>query len=317
MIVGLVGATGSVGAEILDGLAERRFPAADLRLFASEDSAGLHVDYLDDEIRVEAASPEALAACDLVVCAAPLETSAIEALRGRAALLDLSGALEADPDVPLLAGPLGAPGEVSAGARGIAVGLALVLHALAAESPLLRVTITTLEGAGGAGRRGLDALSEQTVQVLNAMDGEPDAGGVFPAALAFDVLPRVGVPEAGGGTTGEARLAATLRRLLGAPDLVLEITRLRVPVFLGSLAAVHLETSKPIAPERARERLAGPEFEVFPDDALPSPRTAVGSDAVQVGRFRATGQALSLVLAQDDLRRGAACTALDFIASRA
>jgi aspartate-semialdehyde dehydrogenase len=319
LIVGLVGATGNVGEEILQGLAERRFPLGDLRLFASEGSDGVHLDFLEDEIRVETAHPDALARCDLLICAAPLDPAVLGGLRGRVALLDLSGALESDLAVPLVAGPLssGPAGDVAAAARGVTAGLAWVLHALAEESAIVRATITTLEGAGGAGRRGLDALSEQTVRVLNAMDGATDAGDVFPRALAFDVLPRIGEPEPGGGTGGEARLAAALRRLLAAPELDLEITRVRVPVFLGSLSVLHLEFQKPLSVERARERFAThSEIELLDGDALPTPRSAVGRDVVLVGRLRGSGRGLSLVLAQDDLRCGAARTALDFIESR-
>lgn len=319
MILGLVGATGTVGEEILHGLAERRFPPADLRLFASEDSEGVHVDYIDTELRVEAVHADELGRCDVVVCAAPLDPAVLDGLRGRVALLDLSGALEADASVPLVAGALSsaAPGNVVAAARGVAVGLAQVLYAIAEQAPLERVTITTLEGAGGAGRRGLDALSEQTVQVLNAMDGAPDEGGVFPLALAFDVLPRIGEAGPDGASSEETRLAGTLRRLLGAPDLALEITRLRVPVFLGSLAVLDVALHKPLGAERARECLAAqPGITLLGESELPTPRTAIGHDSVRVGRLRATPGGLSLVLAQDDLRCGAARAALDFVASR-
>jgi hypothetical protein len=155
LIVGLVGATGNVGEEILQGLAERRFPLGDLRLFASEGSDGVHLDFLEDEIRVETAHPDALARCDLLICAAPLDPAVLGGLRGRVALLDLSGALESDLAVPLVAGPLssGPAGDVAAAARGVTAGLAWVLHALAEESAIVRATITTLEGAGSTHSR--------------------------------------------------------------------------------------------------------------------------------------------------------------------
>ena len=316
MILGLIGATGAVGEEVLALLGAARLPIAELRVFASEDSAGLYVDFFDEELRVEPAEAEALARCDLLICAAPLEPSLLSGLRG-SPLVDLSGALEDDPEVPLIAGSLSSgprDARVVAAARGITVGTALVLHALAAESEIARATITTLEGAGGAGRRGLDALSEQTVQMLNAMDGAPDEAGVFPRALAFDVLPQVGRLQPDGTTHEEARMATALRRLLPAPALDLEITRVRVPIFLGSLAVLNLEFHKDIPIERARERLeALPEVELLSGDEIPTPRGAVGSDPIAVGRLRAEARGLSLVLAQDDLRHGAARTALDFV----
>ncbi len=318
MILGLVGATGAVGEEILLLLQARRVSVGELRAFASEDSAGLCVDWYDDEIPVEAATLERLAACGLVVCAAPLDPQVLAGLReARVQLLDLSGALEEDGDVPLVAGPLATgprDAPVLAAARGVTVGLALTLHALSREADLLRATITTLESAGGAGRRGLDTLSEQTVGVLNAMGGAPEGAGVFPRAIAFDCLPQVGDLLPAGTTSEEERLAAALRRLLAAPALPLEITRIRVPVFLGSLAVLNVQLAKPLRRERAAALLAAaPGLELLEQDELPTPRGAVGEDAIRVGRLRAGPAGVSLVLAQDDLRHGAAQTAVELI----
>ncbi|MBW2281037.1 MAG: hypothetical protein JRG76_15370 [Deltaproteobacteria bacterium] len=320
MILGLVGATGAVGEEVLSLLQQRRVPVQ-VRAFASEDSEGLFVDWMEDEIAVEAVTPERLGGCELVICAAPLEPGVLAGLReAGVTLLDLSGALEDEADVPLIAGPLATgprDAPVVAAARGVTVGLAVVLQALSREAELVRVTVTTLESAGGAGRRGLDTLSEQTVSVLNAMDGAPEGGGVFPAAIAFDCLPQVGDPLPSGATTEEERLAVSLRRLLSAPSLPVQVTRIRVPVFLGSLAVLDVELAKELPLDRAASLIeAAPDLELLGAGELPTPRGAVGGDSIQVGRLRAGKASLSLVLAQDDLRRGAAQTAVELVEAR-
>lgn len=321
MILGLVGATGVVGGEIVSLLQERRVAIAQLRLFASDGSAGSPIDWFEDEIMVEALEPGSLADCDLVIYAAPRNESLLAELRAAdVALVDLSGALEADEEVRLVAGSISTPGKADphvAIARGISVGIALVLRALSQEVQFQRASIVVLEGASGLGRPGLDTLTEQTVRVLNAMDGGALDGGVFPQALAFDCVPQVGELTDDGGTDEEERLAFVLRRLLNDPELELAVTRVRVPIYVGSLATLHLDLSAELSAARAERLLReSPEIDVRLGADLPSPRGASGRDQVVVGRIRAAGSQLALVLAQDDLRRGAALGAVETVEMR-
>ena len=121
----------------------------------------------------------------------------------------------------------------------------------------------------------------------------------------------------GGGTDEEERLASVLRRLLDQPALELAVTRVRVPIFVGSLAALHIDLAKPLESTRAEALLsASPAIDVLRGDDLPSPRGASGRDQVVVGRIRCDGTGLALVLAQDDLRRGAALSAVETVEMR-
>jgi aspartate-semialdehyde dehydrogenase len=316
--VALLGATGAVGREILELLEQRRLPVAELRPYASSESEGGSLEFHGEDERVRALDSTELAGCDLVLCAAPgvLEPGPLrDALaRSAARLVDLSGALESDPQVPLYHPRRSAPGgRWLAVPRGVGAALGLALEPLTAEAPARRLAVVTLEGAAGGGLRGIEELTTHTVGVLGQMSGDRPPSEVFPASLAFDCLPQVGELLAGGETAGERELAALLRRMPALGDLPIGVTRVRVPVFSGSLAAVHLGLERPLSRARARELWAAcGELELLPEAALPTPRASLGREQVLVGRVRAGAAAaggdaeLAFALAVDDLRRAAA-----------
>jgi len=320
--VAVIGATGAVGEEIISVLEERKFPVQELRMFASEASAGTDAEFRGDPARVELLSSAALAECDLIFCAAPQVLEGLQpALRETGTLLvDVSGALELDPAIPLYlpgAGILGAQDESSAWLaipRGVVAGLGLVLAPLAREVGLERVTALCLEPSSGAGRKGVEELTQQTLNLLNTMTGEAGEPQVFPRPLAFDCLPLVGESLENGDSSEERRLRHVLRRLLGLPTLLVESTRVRVPIYGGSLACVHLRLAEDTSPERARAIWEKqPYLGVLDAEDWPTPREALSTDGVRVGRIRATAEgdrSLACVVAQDDLRYGSALAAV-------
>jgi aspartate-semialdehyde dehydrogenase len=321
--VSLVGATGAVGEEILRVLEERRFPVLELRAFASGESEGREVEFQGAEVAVERIDPGRVGDVDLVFCAA---SGVLESLRpalreAGPRIVDASGALELDLAVPLYQrGATRAPlsGTEIAIPRGIVAGLGVVLGPLHEELGLERLTVVALESASGAGRRGAGELSEQTVHLLNAMTGEAGEAETFSQPLAFDCLPLVGtlLPESGE-SSEERRLGHVVRRLLSAPALPVETTRVRVPVFGGSLACVHATLARSASTARVRELWEKREgVEVVEGEVLPTPRTTIGRDELVVGRVRTPegdggGPGIAFVLAMDDLRRGAALAAVE------
>jgi aspartate-semialdehyde dehydrogenase len=312
--VAVLGATGAVGAEILQVLDERHFPVRELLACASPDSEGDELEFRDGSVKIQRARGDELATCDFVLSAAPGLLNLLPALRrGQARVIDVTGALETDPEIPLwlpgvAAFPTGAERpRLVAVPRGIATGIALALAPFAASGVLRRVTATTLESASGAGIAGVGELTDHTVQVLNRMSGERSDSEVFAQSLAFDCLPQIGAVEADGETTDEARLRQVLRRLLDAPDLPFELTRVRMPTLGGSLGAVHVELSKPFTAEEATALWAAqPNIGLLGDEELPTPRGSLGHDDAAVGRIRASGMRLAFVVALNDLRLGAA-----------
>jgi aspartate-semialdehyde dehydrogenase len=320
-LVSLIGATGAVGEEILRCLADREVPVLELRAFASPESEGREVEFAGELVKTEAVRAErvfgaAARRADAVLCAAPgvVESLAIEAREARTPLVDVSGGLELDRSVPLyLPGdPLPPPeSPVLAIPRGVVAGLGLALRPLQPAAALSRLSIVTLESASGVGRGGVGELSEQTMTLLNSMTGEAGQAQAFPQPLAFDNLPEVGERLEDGQTSEERRLRHVLRRLLGEAALPIEVTRVRTPVFGGSLACVHAGFREELSVERARQLWdAAPLVEALPEAQLPTARSSVGTDVVQIGRVRRDGDgadgALSFVLALDELRRGAA-----------
>jgi aspartate-semialdehyde dehydrogenase len=145
------------------------------------------------------------------------------------------------------------------------------------------------------------------------MTGDIEPSGVFPQSLAFDCLPQVGELLDGGDSSEEARLRHVLRRLLDRPALAVEITRLRVPTFGGSLIVAHAQFAQPLDPARARALWAQSDvLSVLDEDLLPTPRTCIGAETIAVGRVRADGDPtrLGFAIALDDLRRGSALSAV-------
>lgn len=313
--VALLGATGAVGAEILQVLEERRFAVRELRAYASAESEGQELEFRGESVKLRRPRAEEIAACDLVICAA---RSALTELlpvlrRSSAAVIDVSGTLESDPSVPLFLPGVTPPLEAKtrpsfvAIPRGVAAGLALALAPFARASLLRRATAVTLESASGAGIAGVGELTDHTVQVLNRMSGERSESEVFAQSLAFDCLPQIGALDPSGDTTDEIALARVLKRLLTASDLALELTRVRIPTLGGSLATVHMELAKPLGLDEVRALLgAERSITLLPETELPTPRAALGHDEVAVGRLRASGARVAFVLALNDLRLGAA-----------
>ena len=313
--VALIGATGAVGAEILAVLDERRFPVGELRVYASAESEGGEVEFRGDALKLQRVRADEVAACDLVICAAPGALSELlPALRrGSARTVDVSGALEGDASVPLFLPGVTPPLDARPSARflavprGVAVGLAIALTPFARAGVLRRATAVTLESASGAGIAAVGELTDHTVQVLNRMSGERSESQVFVQSLAFDCLPQIGALEPSGDTSEEVALARVLHRLVSGPGLALELTRVRIPTLGGSLAAVHVELAEERSAAQARDLLAAQKrIAILPEGELPTPRAALGHDDVAIGRLRAAGTRAAFVLALNDLRLGAA-----------
>ena len=317
--VALLGATGAVGSEIRAVLEERRFPVAELCAFSSDGSAGTEIDFRGESVLVGRVGKGGLRGCDLVIAAAPrvLEGLLDEIREIDARVVDLSGVFELDPAVPLcLPGGSAAPGVRWVGIpRGVVAGLAAALAPLAREVELMRVTVTTLEPAVGAGRHAVAELTDHVAEMLNLMSGDVPESQIFPRSLAFDCLPLVGEPLEAGDTSEERRLAHVLRRLLGTPVLPIEVTRVRVPTFAGSLATVHLTFSHELTVDRAHalwEKESA--LLVLAEGELPTPRSALGRDEIVIGRVRRGREdapGLAFAVALDDLRRGAALAAVE------
>ena len=321
--VGIVGATGLVGSMIREILAERDFPIANLRLFASARSAGKVV----DGVVVEDAETADFAGLDLVLFSAGGSTSKALAPRAAAAgaiVIDNSSAWRADPQVPLVVAEVN-PQALSDLPRGIianpnctTMAAMPVLRPLHDEAGLKRLVVSTYQAVSGGGLEGIDVLARQLAHVGDGARTLATGGHeLLPPAekwavpMAHNVVPLNYVLGEDGYTEEELKLRDESRKILGIPDLPVSGTCVRVPVFTGHALSINAEFDRPISPERALELLgAAPGVVVT---AVPNPLEATGQDPVFVGRVRAdptVAHGLALFVVGDNLRKGAALNAV-------
>ena len=312
--IGIVGATGALGGEVLAALSASPLPVREIVPIASERSLGRDVEFQGEVYPVETDGPS-LRGLDLVFLCAPAAQSlefVREALRAEVACIDLSGATAASSEVPLGVAEFGVEPEavrapVVATPTGPALAWALVLRPLDERARLGRVTGTSVEGASVAGREGIESLYVESLALFNHTEA-PEAE-VFSAPVAFDCLPAVGPVGEDGHSRHETLLVRTLGRLLG-PRTKLGVTSVQVPTFLGHGAVLGVETEEDLEPAEAvavLDKASG--VEVWREGgAGPSTRAAAGRDAVLVGRVRrdpSRERSLLLWLAADLLRLSA------------
>jgi aspartate-semialdehyde dehydrogenase len=328
MKIGVVGATGQVGAVMRRILAERTFPVDEIRFFASARSAGTTIEWEGVDIRVEDAATADPSGLDIALFSAGGATSKELAPKFAAAgvtVVDNSSAWRMDPDVPLIVAEVN-PGEVANARKGIianpnctTMAAMPVLKALHDEAGLEKFVATTFQAVSGAGLAGVDELDKQVRQVVDrAAELTHDGAAVpFPAPskfaqpIAFNVLPLAGsiVDDGLFETDEEKKLRNESRKILGLPDLRVAGTCVRVPVFTGHSLSINAEFARPLTVERALEVLAtAPGVEI---SEVPTPLQAAGRDPSYVGRIRQDptvdgDRGLVLFVSNDNLRKGAA-----------
>jgi aspartate-semialdehyde dehydrogenase len=289
--VGVIGATGAVGGVLRDLLRDWD----DVRYFASARSAGAEL----DGRKVEEATPDALSSGELELCFFAIGASASlelvpHAVRGGAVAIDKSSAWRMKPDVPLVVPEVN--GERALAHSGViavpncsTIQLMVALKPLHDAAGLRNVRVATYQSVSGAGKQSMERLRAERVE-------DHDLRGDWD--LEDDEFEE------------EAKIREETRKILELPDLPVQATCVRVPVLVGHLEAVWIETEDALEPDRARSLLAdAPGVRVVD---FPSPRQAAGQDDVLVGRLRrdpAVRHGLALMVAGDNLRKGAALNA--------
>ena len=331
--IGVVGATGQVGAVVRALLEERDFPVAEIRYFASARSAGKTLPFRGEQIVVEDAETADPTGLDVAIFSAGSGMSKVQAPRFAAAgvlVIDNSSAWRMDPDVPLIVSEVN-PHALEEARKGIianpnctTMAAMPVLKVLSDEAGLTRLIVSTYQAVSGAGRVGGDELLEQTRAAVSqdaiglVLDGsavEFPAASTFPQTIAFDVVPQAGsfVDDGLFETDEEKKLRNESRKILELPGLLVSGICVRVPVFTGHSLAINAEFSSPLSVDRARELLAdAPGVELLD---VPTPLYAAGKDPSFVGRIRQDegvpdGRGLALFVSNDNLRKGAALNAV-------
>ena len=313
-------------------LAERGFPLAELRYFASARSAGTTLPWGDQQITVEDAATADPRGLDIALFSAGATSSRELAPRFAAAgvtVIDNSSAWRMDPDVPLIVSEVN-PGEIANAPKGIianpnctTMAAMPVLKPLHDEAGLERLVVSSYQAVSGSGLAGVDELDKQLHDALaGARNLTYDGTAVeFPAPekyvkpIAFNVLPYAGkyVDDGSGETDEEQKLRNESRKILGIPDLRVSGTCVRVPVFSGHSLAINAEFARALSVERAVEVLGSATGVELSD--VPTPLEAAGRDPSYVGRIRRDpsvdgDRGLALFVSNDNLRKGAALNAV-------
>ncbi len=318
--VAVVGATGAVGTTMLELLAQRAFPAAEIVPFASERSAGRAIGGLT----VRALSEDGIDGFDLALFSAGSGVSREWAPRfvaRGAVVIDNSSCWRMDPGVPLVVSEVNP--EAIARHHGIianpncsAMQALVVLKPIHDAAGLERIVFSSYQAASGTGTRAVEELKDQSRAILRGT--EPPPPHVYPHRIAFNVLPQVETFKDGDDyTTEERKVIAESRKILGLPNLRITATCARVPVMNCHSEALNVETGIDLSPEDCRELLAAAPGVAVVDDPCagryPIASEAAGRDEVFAGRIRrdeSNPRTLNMWVVGDNLRKGAATNAI-------
>lgn len=321
--VAVVGATGSVGREILNILAERTFPADTVVPLSSEKTEGEPLNYGRKELRARRLDGYDFAGTDIAFFAAGSKISekfVPIATKAGAIAIDNSSLFRMDKDVPLVVPEVNSEAiegfkkkNIIANPNCSTAQLAVALKPLHDAAKIKRVVVATYQSASGAGKNAMDELFHQTKSIFIS---EILPAKVFPRQIAFNVFPQVGEFDEDGESLEETKMANEIRKILD-PKINLTATCVRVPVFIGHSEAVNVEFETPLDVKTAKDLLKqGPGLIVsdFEDPAeYSTPVEAVGDYATFVSRIRrdkTVKNGLNFWVVSDNLRKGAALNAV-------
>jgi aspartate-semialdehyde dehydrogenase len=325
--VAVAGATGNVGREMLEILAERSFPADEVVALASRRSQGTEVSFGDKILKVKTLDTFDFSDTDLCLMSAGGEISKEWSPKIAATgtlVIDNSSAWRYDPDVPLVVPEVnadalrGAKKGIIANPNCSTAQLVVALKPLHDHAKIRRVVIATYQSVSGAGKDGMDELDRQTKALYSLQDVEQKK---FPKRIAFNLIPQIDVFMEDGYTKEEWKMVAETKKILD-PKIKLTATCVRVPVFISHSEAVNVEFENPITADEAREILRAAPGIIVIDKREPggyiTPHEAAGEDATFVSRIRediTVENGLSFWCVSDNLRKGAALNAVQIAES--
>jgi aspartate-semialdehyde dehydrogenase len=319
--VAVVGAGSLVGEAILDLLAKRKFPLGKVYALDYQTDGEQYVDFGNKTLDLEELDAFDFSKVSLAFFAASEAVTAEHVPRAVAAgciVIDDSTCFRYDEDVPLVVPEVNPQAiaqyqqrHIIANPGSCVTQMLVALKPLHDVATITRINIATYQSVSGSGKEGIEELAHQTAKLLNA---RPVETKVYPKQIAFNLLPQVDVLLENGYTKEEMKIVWETRKVLALPDMQVNPTAVRVPVFFGHSEVLHIETEKHLSAAGASEVLRSTPGVIVMDergeDGYPTPVTdAVASESVYVGRIREdishpTG--LNLWVVADNVRRGAA-----------
>ena len=322
--VAVVGATGAVGEQMREVLEEREFPVGELRLLASERSAGQFLPFHDKQLRVGVLNEDSFRDIDIALFSAGGSISdkfAPIAVAAGGVVIDNTARFRMEPDVPLVVPEVNANEIATYKSRGVianpncsTIQMVVALKPIHDAARIKRVVVSTYQSVSGAGRRAMEELSQQVSALYNGKELEMEK---FPHQIAFNCIPHIDVFVEGGYTKEEMKMINETRRILGEPSMRVTATTVRVPVFCSHSEAINVETEKKLTAADVKAILREAPGVIVADEpennVYPTPIEAVGKDATYVGRIReddSVANGINLWVVADNLRKGAALNAV-------
>jgi aspartate-semialdehyde dehydrogenase len=322
--VAVVGATGNVGREMLNILAERQFPTEEVAALASRKSLGTEVSYGDKTLTTRDLDAFDFAGWDMALFAIgsdATKTYAPRAAKAGCVVIDNSSLYRYDADIPLIVPEVNAHAIEQVRNRNIIANpncstaqMVVALKPLHDRARIKRVVVSTYQSVSGAGKNGIDELWDQTKAVYNPTADVPP--NVFQKQIAFNVIPQIDTFMEDGSTREEWKMVAETKKILD-PSIKVTATCVRVPVFVGHSEAINIEFEDFLDEDEARDILREAPGLMVIDKREPggyvTPLECVGDFATFVSRIRQDStieNGLNLWCVSDNLRKGAALNAV-------
>ena len=322
--VAVVGATGNVGREILNILAERHFPIDKIAALASRRSLGTELSFGDQILSIKDLEQFDFSGWDIALFAVGSEATKLHAPRAAKAgcvVIDNSSLYRYDPDVPLIVPEVNADAIFGYSKKNMIANpncstaqMVVALKPLHDRATIKRVVVSTYQSVSGSGKEAIDELWNQTKGMY--VPGQEVAPKVYPKQIAFNVIPHIDVFMEDGTTKEEWKMVAETKKIID-PKIKVTATCVRVPVFVGHSEAINIEFEEFLDEDEARDILReAPGLMVIDkreDGGYVSPVECVGDFATFVSRIRQDStleSGLNLWCVSDNLRKGAALNAV-------
>jgi aspartate-semialdehyde dehydrogenase len=321
--VAVVGATGAVGQCMVEVLEQRNFPVRELKLLASDRSAGKRIKFHEEYVMVEDLGDTSFNGIQMALFSAGAEMSreyVPQAVRSGAVVIDNTSCFRMEPDIPLVVPEINC--EEIKKHRGIianpncsTIQMVLVLNPIHQKARIRRIVVSTYQSVSGAGKVAILELREQVDSYVRG--DRIMHGDALPHPIAFNVIPQIDSFSEDGSSLEELKMVNETRKILGDSSIQVSATCVRVPVFYGHSESVNVETEGKLSADEVRTILSkAPGVKVYDDpkqQRYPMPTLVAGGDDVFVGRIRedhSVPNGLNLWIVGDNLRKGAALNAV-------
>lgn len=322
--VAVVGATGAVGEQMREVLEERQFPVGELRLLASERSAGQFLPFQSRQVRVAVLNEDSFKDIDIGLFSAGGSVSAKFAplaVKAGAVVVDNTSVFRMEPDIPLVVPEVNAKEIANYKTRGIVanpncstIQLVVALKPIHDAARIKRIVVSTYQSVSGAGRQAMEELSQQVSALFTGRELKKEK---FSHQIAFNCIPHIDVFMDDGYTKEEWKMIHETRKIFGEPNLPVTATTVRVPVFCSHSESVNVETAVKLSAAETKKILRDAPGVILADEpennVYPMAIEATGKDATYVGRIRedsSVANGLNLWVVADNLRKGAALNAV-------